>query len=306
MPYYNRPVKLQRALDAVLNQTYQDFEIILIDDCSEKTPIIPKNNAINYVRNSKNEGPGYSRNVGLKLAKGDYVCFLDSDDYWHPKFLERCVEVIEQSGTEVAFVYVKTIHVKNGVELGKANKSKISESTILPNLLIRGRPWDTPACLWDKHVLNKHEGWINTRNWEDYAFDICAALNNNTIIAINEHLLYVDTEGDHKLSEQNKNIIETEKSKSLAFISQTLKNSMYFDDDLIRNQVTLHLINNTIALLILNGNKKKYINANIKSLKAWNSPIFVILISVLTKLPVKIGLVLLRRIRIKFQNHNHV
>jgi len=239
-------------------------------------------------------------------AKGCYVCFLDSDDYWHPEFLERCTKTIERSKEEVAFVYVSTVYVKNGTDLGLAHKSKRSECAILPNILIRGRPWDTAACLWDKKVLDKHEGWIFTRNWEDYAFDISAALINNRILAINEPLLYVETGGDNRLSEQDRSIIETEKSKSLANISLNLRNSEYHSNSVIKNRVVLHLVNNTIALLDLKGIEQKYIDANIKSLKLWKPFVFVIFIKLLTWIPIKFGLPLLRRTKMNVQKNHDV
>ena len=87
IPYHNRPVKLKRCLNSIFQQTYQDFEILIIDDYS-KTPLqLEVDNRVRILRNRKNLGPGLSRNVGLDNAKGEYIAFLDSDDYWDKEFL---------------------------------------------------------------------------------------------------------------------------------------------------------------------------------------------------------------------------
>jgi len=243
--------------------------------------------------------------VGLNLAKGSYVCFLDSDDYWHPEFLERCVQEIEHSKKDLAFVYVNTVHVENGNIIGLAKKSKRNESHILPSLLVRGRPWDTSACLWNKEVLDKCDGWISTRNWEDYAFDVSAALVNNGIYAINEPFLYYETAGKYKLSEQDEAVMQSEKSKAIAYISGKLKNSIFYKDEFLKNRVALMIINNTISLLKLKPLQKKHINSNYENLKDWKSYYFVSLFKLLTRVHVKTGLRLLRRLRRKMQKNQY-
>jgi len=98
IPTFNRKEKLIRAINSVLNQTYQDFEIIIIDDCSkDKTFGVVKkidDDRIIYSRNKKNLGGSASRNRGVSMAKGEYVAFLDDDDLWMPNKLEEQMSVI--------------------------------------------------------------------------------------------------------------------------------------------------------------------------------------------------------------------
>ncbi len=92
VPVYNTEKYLEKCIDSILNQTYVDFEIIIINDCSlgNADEIIKKysDKRIKYIKNKTNKGIGYNRNLGIKKSKGDYICFIDSDDYIREDFLE--------------------------------------------------------------------------------------------------------------------------------------------------------------------------------------------------------------------------
>lgn len=95
---YNRPDYLQAALNSVLNQTYENFEIIVVDDGSETdlSGIVESCSVdVRYVRQSENGGPSRARNRGVALADGAYVAFLDDDDEWLPSKLERQVAAMD-------------------------------------------------------------------------------------------------------------------------------------------------------------------------------------------------------------------
>lgn len=88
IPVYNDEKYLNDTINTVLNQTYKNWELILVDDCSvdgSKKIIdkyLKKDQRIKYYKQSKNGGPALARNKGIELAKGKYLCFLDSDDLW--------------------------------------------------------------------------------------------------------------------------------------------------------------------------------------------------------------------------------
>lgn len=94
IPTYNRATLLPRAIDSVLNQTYRDFELLVIDDGStDHTPGIIKQymGKLTYIRQN-HRGVAAARNLGIKSSNGKWIAFLDSDDYWLPKKLERQME----------------------------------------------------------------------------------------------------------------------------------------------------------------------------------------------------------------------
>lgn len=100
IPVYNRPEMLLHALDSVYLQNYSSIETIVIDDCSEmdiKSKI--KNHPLRpvFVRHSSNKGAGAARNTGIKLARGNFITFLDSDDYYLEGKVKKQVDHITNS-----------------------------------------------------------------------------------------------------------------------------------------------------------------------------------------------------------------
>lgn len=98
IPYYNKAKYIQRCLTSVLNQTFQDFEILLIDDGSTDGGLLFITD--NYsskitVLHQENKGVSAARNKGIENAKHPFIAFLDADDCWHHQFLQKLKEVIE-------------------------------------------------------------------------------------------------------------------------------------------------------------------------------------------------------------------
>ena len=93
MPSYNTAQYIAETIQSVINQTYQNWELIIVDDCStDDTDIVVgriKDPRIRYIKNEKNSGAAVSRNRALRAANGRWVAFLDSDDLWKPEKLER-------------------------------------------------------------------------------------------------------------------------------------------------------------------------------------------------------------------------
>ena len=101
IPTYNRAKLLKRAIESVLNQTFQDFELIVVDDGStDDTKEIVKsfnNQKIIYIYQENFGGAALPKNVGIKMAQGKYIAILDSDDEWLPEKLQKQVTLFERS-----------------------------------------------------------------------------------------------------------------------------------------------------------------------------------------------------------------
>jgi succinoglycan biosynthesis protein ExoO len=104
IPVYNVPDIVARALDSVMKQTVQPLEIIIIDDCSTDDTVEAikrlNNPLVRIVSTGKNVGCGPARNVGFKIARGDWLALLDADDAWLPERLERLTAVGQSTGAD--------------------------------------------------------------------------------------------------------------------------------------------------------------------------------------------------------------
>lgn len=275
IPYHNRPVKLKRCLNSVFQQTYQDFEILIIDDYS-KTPLqLEVDNRVRILRNSKNLGPGLSRNVGLDNAKGEYIAFLDSDDYWDKEFLALTTKALN-SCKSLAFVYTNTIAVGKNFRRLKRNIEE-HPNNILPDILINKRSWATSACLWNKESIGNTK-FIETRNWEDYTFDIEVALKINKIKYIDEKACFYDLQGEDKLSQRNYLDRNIEKVNSLLKIQSILIYTKYINNKKLKNKLIEELITSFEILKVNNYKNKPLYREILEALKKLQNPLIFILL----------------------------
>lgn len=111
VPNYNHSRFLKKRLDSILNQSYHDYEIILLDDCSEDDSIevlseyANHDKVVHFIKNTKNSGSPFKQwKKGLDVAKGEYIWIAESDDFAHPDFLKRTIDLLsinEQLGLVV-------------------------------------------------------------------------------------------------------------------------------------------------------------------------------------------------------------
>ena len=105
MPAYNAASYIGETLDSVFEQTFTDYEVILVNDGSPDTveldkAIEPYLNRIHYIK-QKNLGAGAARNEGLRAARGEFIAFLDADDLWLPNYLEEQLRFIRENGFDL-------------------------------------------------------------------------------------------------------------------------------------------------------------------------------------------------------------
>ncbi len=181
IPVYNVKPYLREALDSVIGQTYRNTEIIIIDDgstdgseniCDEYTSD-PRVTVIHQI----NGGLSNARNVGLDLAKGNYLCFLDSDDAYHSTFVEKMLGKAQSSDAEM--VVCRFIEQKTTEKLGTKKRglmpiqSSLSQGTYNREEALRGlAEGKLNVSVWNK--LYKDNLWRNVRfpnghNHEDIA-----------------------------------------------------------------------------------------------------------------------------------------
>ena len=117
MPSYNTAEYIAESIKSVQNQTYTDWELLIVDDCStdntdDAVQAFLSDSRIRYIKNETNSGAAISRNRALREAKGKWIAFLDSDDLWHPEKLQKQIDFMEENG--YAFTYTDYMIKQNG------------------------------------------------------------------------------------------------------------------------------------------------------------------------------------------------
>ncbi|RPG55403.1 MAG: glycosyltransferase family 2 protein [Flavobacteriales bacterium TMED235] len=141
IPYYKKINHIKKTLNSVLNQTFQNFEIILIyddpilDDLLFLEDITKGNSKIKIIKNLNNLGAGESRNIGMKNASGEVIAFLDADDYWFPNRLERQLHFMKKNNYKFTFCNYKK-KMKNKIINIISKNSKINHKDLLTDCQI--------------------------------------------------------------------------------------------------------------------------------------------------------------------------
>ena len=114
IPYYKKINQINETLSSVLAQSFRDLEVILVYDDTEIRDLniiqdkFKNNTKIKIIRNPKNLGAGISRNIGIKNSTAEYIAFLDSDDFWHHKKLEKQITFMKENNYDFTYCnYVK-------------------------------------------------------------------------------------------------------------------------------------------------------------------------------------------------------
>lgn len=109
MPVYNREKSVLKSINSVLNQSFKEFELILIDDCSTDNSYTIlsnlKDKRIKLFRLDKNSGPGIARNAGIAKSQGKFISFLDSDDQFEPEFLQNTFDKFSATSDNIGFCW---------------------------------------------------------------------------------------------------------------------------------------------------------------------------------------------------------
>lgn len=109
IPVYNADERIEKACDSVLNQSYSNIEVIIIDDCSSDNSfniiknMSKKDKRIKAYKNEINLGVSQTRNLGIEMAKGKFIAFLDSDDIWKKDKLEKQISHINETKADICY-----------------------------------------------------------------------------------------------------------------------------------------------------------------------------------------------------------
>jgi|SRR5690554_273724 len=290
IPFYNRNNLVIDAIKRVSEQTYANIEVILVDDGSEVPLEIVNNYGLNIQlkRFDLNRGPGYARREGRRLAKGEYICYLDSDDWWSNNFIEECVKTI-QSDPNIGMVYTNSNTIKNQEIIDRRVK-EFKPEYILPNLFIYNkRFWSTTSCLWRSDV-SIPENWKDYRNHEDYIHDILSSKRNNYIKYVENALTFKNQSAPNRILRDSEEVrkaineiikikeIPNKEGLSYFFLNRIYKNKLKISVRDLPKTLTLPsrefrifsqkwFLFHQLVILNMLGIKYKFQKRNIKKLK---------------------------------------
>ncbi|ACN83322.1 glycosyltransferase family 2 protein [Brachyspira hyodysenteriae] len=188
IPVYNAEKYIEKCLDSVINQTLKEIEIICIDDCSTDNShsILERykkiDNRIVVLRNETNQGIGKNRNIGIKKAVGEYLAFIDNDDFYSPNFLYDLFSTSKKYNSDIS--YTNTIFREkedyNIVIDGNIKDDYVIDYTLPSYFYLYSEkglysdklwPWEVWGKIWRKDFLIKNNiTFINSNYFEDLVF----------------------------------------------------------------------------------------------------------------------------------------
>ncbi len=208
IPYYNKSNYIHRCLDGVLNQTFQEFEIILVNDGSTDNGLhFISNNYSNkiIIINQENQGVSAARNIGIKAAKYPFIAFLDADDCWHNQYLQKVKEVIN---TEENIKIIGTHYSRNkeflASDSGSLNYFKFENyfKSALRNTYFTSSSTIIRAdFFWENEGFNK-----NLKKGEDIDVWIRAVQSGGKAFYIKNTLVYYSDEDVNQATNYKGNI----------------------------------------------------------------------------------------------------
>ena len=209
IPTYNNPKQLERSLDSVLNQTFKDVEVIVVNDGStvDYSNLESKYNSQSNIQfyYKANAGPGMARQLGLDKSSGKYIQYLDAGDELLPYKLEKQVHILNLNQS-IILTYGLSM-IEGNPKILHRPKMKHYKYEDLIKIAVATRKWHTSAPLWH---YSKRKYWSNYYNGEDVYHDFNVGLNNKgQVHFLNEilvNLVYDNPDGGlSNASEQQKN-----------------------------------------------------------------------------------------------------
>ncbi len=191
IPVYKAEKYIKKAVDSVLNQTFGDFELILIDDrspdCSyEMLKEMEKNDSrIRVYQNEVNSGVSYTRNFGVDVANSEWIAFLDSDDYWEPNKLERQLP-IHLENRDTVLSYTGTKFMKDNGEL--YDYIMPAEKSITFSELLKRNIISCSSVIVRKDVMQKYK-FAGDKMHEDYTAWLNILKEYGSAYGVEEQLL---------------------------------------------------------------------------------------------------------------------
>lgn len=274
MPSYNTGHLIGKAIKSVIDQKFVDWELIVVDNHSSDTTdeIVSgfQDSRISFLK-IDNEGViARSRNKGIENARGNWIAFLDSDDWWHPEKLLSCLDEAKQVDADVVYHDLYLVHKNDQRLFLRKVRGQALPSPVLDQLLQNGNVIANSSSMIKRNLLNEVGGLSEEKDrfaWEDYDLWLNAALKSEQFLYVPKTLGYYWAGGGNTSNPQ-RTLLNIEAIERLYFKPRNLKQPFW----VAYGKGMAHLRSNNVEAALkhleLASKKAKKISSFLKCLMA--------------------------------------
>lgn len=268
IPIYNAEKKLNRCVDSILTQTYSDIELLLVDDGSTDGSAeiclnyVKNDNRVRYIYKS-NGGAASARNVGINEAKGEYIQFVDSDDYISSNMTEMLYKSMEYYCTDLSICGLISYTRTSRNTIMYENTKGLSLNDFIPYVYKYYNLGILHSCcnkLYKKSLIRSEMNPLY-RWGEDYIFNLEYLLNVTTVSILDKALYYYDCTND--------SVTRGKYQKQEVYIKERYQISFSYLNEIFKSPDINHLISYRYICELLNDYKytNGFLHINEKSIK---------------------------------------
>ena len=190
LPYYKKREFIKETLNSIINQSYKDFEVIIIyddesvEDLDFIKNIIVNDDRIKLIVNNKNLGVGSSRNIGINNSIGSYLAFIDGDDLWKNDKLIKQISFMEENNYLISHTSYEIINA-TGKKLSHRKAENLNYKKLLKSCDI-----GLSSVILKKELLKDNLRFANLKTKEDFVLWLKISENGNTIYGLEDNLLF--------------------------------------------------------------------------------------------------------------------
>ncbi len=220
IPTYKRPKMLERAISSCLKQTYQNIEILIIDDNNpntderKETELFMKkydsNSKIRYIKRERNGGGSASRNTGIWEARGTYIAFLDDDDYYFEKKVETQIYFMKQNNLDVSFTGSETFDETKRIIIKSQTHKKFEDYNQILHYHLVEMIVSPQTFMYKTDVIKSVGGFDNVKAGQEYYLMYKTILGGYKIGCIHDILVRICIHSGERIT-TGKNKLKAEK-----------------------------------------------------------------------------------------------
>lgn len=286
IPVYNAQDHIRKCLDSLLVQTYENIQIVVVNDGSKDSSgqiceeYAKRDSRVKLI-NQPNGGEGAARNTGLREADGEYLCFVDADDYVKPDFVEKLYNLQKQNNSGLSicgFTELKGDTVINEThgDIERMNQAEAMEK-LLREDSFKGYVWNK---MFRMNIIreNKLKFDITLAVWTDvlFVFDYMQHIDSVTFDPTPEYYyIYVENSASH----EKNHVLGVAKSYSAVRAKEQMIDRIPAEYTGVRRQICIRFVQSALAVLrnigyLQNGEKSEYYIGSIAVIKKYYSEIY--------------------------------